>query len=147
MLLEWRNSTVGSSSIPFSECTVAAYDTMVNVYLAKSDVTFKYKDSFGVEQTVQGRGCTQPTAIKLKQSCIFLHQLANAYDLCPTLDSTMRERFKVDDRNYRPQGAPSVDPVEFLPAVYNAIFNKFTSWTMLMKVCYWFMILVLPIIG
>ena len=141
MLRHWRYSEVGSPSITFSECTVAAYNTMVNVFLAKSDVTFKYKDDIGTEHTVQGRGCSQPTAIKLKQSCIFLHQYANAYYVCPTLDSSMKVRFKVDDRNYRPQGAPSVDPVEFLPAIYNAIFNKFSSWTLLTKVCYWFMIL------
>ena len=54
---------------------------MVNVFLAKSDGTFKYKDDIGTEHTVQGRGCIQPTAIKLKQSCIFLHQYANVIEL------------------------------------------------------------------
>ena len=81
MLLHWRNSEIGSPSITFSECTVAAYDSMVNVFMAKSDVTFKYKDdlsSFSSNFSWM-KQCTLMKLLKLSLS--FIIQLLE--DLAP----------------------------------------------------------------
>ena len=88
---------------------------MVNVYSAPKSKEFPLSGSL---LPIFGRGASHPSIIKLQQSCNYLHHRASMLSLSPTNSPDVKERFRVSSRNYKPNGAPSVDPIDFLPRLF-----------------------------
>ena len=137
MLLTWRNSTNETPDTVFHPCEIDAYNAMINIYSAPKSKEFPLANS---RSSIHGRGASHPSIIKLQQSCNYLHHRASMLHLSPTNSPDVKERFKVSSRNYKPNGAPSVDPIDFLPRMFEACFVK-DKKSILEKVRNWQMIL------
>lgn len=139
MMLEWRDSHVGSAAVEFVPCPVVTYNTMVNTFSGPKTAEFPFEDSEGKEKKLHGRNCGHATLKKLKQAVTEIHALCGHYEASPTLDLEVVKRYnnlpKAD-----PHGAGSVDMVDFLEHMHHACFNT-GNLTPLRRVRDWLLVL------
>lgn len=131
-----------ADDVEFHPMTYPQLQYLLTIMTADVSKVFEYQDGDGNVKIVHGRGYGEGMIKKIVQQINYLHVKGNCADRSPCKDLDAK-RWIQSLKNQNPSGshqAPSINYVEALPALFNAIWHN-DEYNFHTKVQYWCIIL------